>query len=170
MKADRFPVWLAHLLPREDESEAFLLCNLTLIWLLCMKPHFKCFSVKKTWETAIVNKEKLNTWIGFHQEILALKSTTRGLKCHTIISLLIYAVTHYGHERVWAKWTELGNSLVHSLWVFFHRPLGWTTSPELNWVLKFLVQQRNDIFTLLPGVTGKFGRVSRQRKHFQAEK
>lgn len=153
-----------------------LTCYVTLPWSdYYAWNHISSASVwKKTWETAIVNKEKLNTWIGFHQEILALKSTTHGLKCHAIISLLIYAVTHYGHERGWAKWTELGNSLIYSLrfffFFFFHRPLGWTTSPELNWVSKFLVQQRNGIFTLLPGVTEKFERVSRQRKHFQAEK
>lgn len=53
---------------------------------------------EKAWKTVIVNKKKLNPWIGFHQEILTLKSTTRGLKCQTLNYHLIYSGTHYECE------------------------------------------------------------------------
>lgn len=51
---------------------------------------------EETWETVTVNKEKLHARVGFHQEILTLKATTRGPKCHTINYCLIFAGTHYG--------------------------------------------------------------------------
>lgn len=126
---------------------------------------------EKTWETVIVNKEKLNAWVGFHQEILTLKPTTRGPKCHTINYSLIYAGTHYRCEQRWARRAELSNSLGYRLYYQKTLDVNHSSRMELGFKFPGAAEKRHSLFfTVLPWVTGRLRRVSRDRKHFHTEK
>lgn len=152
-----YPVW-----KQTDFLSALLIYYLERMkvkFFLVMQPYpdliimhgttFQALQYEKAWKTAIANKEKLNPWIGFHQEILTLTSTTRGLKCHTINYHLIYSGAHYGCEWRWANWTELSNSLGYRL--YYQRTLDMNHSSRIKLGFKFpqATEKWNFLFFIL---------------------